>query len=187
MRSVLAWGIAAVFAFGLMFTTRAAEAPSLLSGLQVGDQTEPFDAQDITGPNKGTEFCYYCKYGRAPIVCVFARETSPAFVSLVKKLDAEMNRNTQLGCFVVVLTDDPTKTAAKLEDLAKRENIANVPLTLVQSECGPPAFKIAKEADVTVMMSRTWEVKANHAYAPGHFAESDVLGVMSDLPKILSE
>jgi hypothetical protein len=39
-------------------TSVARDAAGLKSGLQVGDFAEPFDVQDITGPNKGTSLCY---------------------------------------------------------------------------------------------------------------------------------
>jgi hypothetical protein len=119
------------------------------------------------------------------VVCVFARQTSAPLASLVKSLDAEIAKNESLKSFVVVLTDDADKTSATLKELADQCGVKNIPLTLVESPSGPPSYKIAQNADVTVMLWRGTEVKANHAYARGALTEADVKTIISELPKIL--
>ena len=77
------------------------------------------------------------------MVCVFARETSERLTSLVKKIDSQIDQKAGLKSFVVVLTDDADKTAKTLKTMAEKAKIKNVPLTLVESPSGPPAYKIA--------------------------------------------
>jgi hypothetical protein len=119
------------------------------------------------------------------VVCVFARETSEPLASLVKSLDAEIAKNESLKSFVVVLTDDADKTSGTLKELAHQCGVKNIPLTLVESPSGPPSYKIAKDADITVMMWRGREVKVNHAYTKGGMTEADAKTIVSELPKIL--
>jgi hypothetical protein len=119
------------------------------------------------------------------VVCVFARQTSEPLASLVKSLDAEIAKDSSLKSFVVVLTDDADKTAATLKELAEQCGVKNVPLTLVESPSGPPSYKIARDADVTVMLWRERDVKVNHAYAKGGMTEADVKSIIAELPKIL--
>lgn len=119
------------------------------------------------------------------MVCVFARQTSEPLTSLVKKIDAEIAKNGALKSFVVVLTDDGDKTAEELKKMAADAKVKSVPLTLVESPAGPPRYKIAEDADVTVMLWSGTKVKANHAFAKGQFTEKDVDKVVADLPKIL--
>lgn len=119
------------------------------------------------------------------MVCVFARETSEPLASLVKAVDAEIAKNSKLKSFVVVLTDDGDATAATLRTLAKECGVKHIPLTLVESPSGPPAYKIAKDADITVMMWKGIEVMANHAYKKGDLTEAEVKTIVADLPKIL--
>lgn len=121
------------------------------------------------------------------MVCVFARETSAPLTSLVKQLDAEISKNSDLKSFVVVLTDDADTTAAKLNSMATDCRLKNVPLTLIESPAGPPAYKIAKGADVTVMLWKGTSVKANHVYTKGGLTEADVKTILADLPKILKD
>jgi hypothetical protein len=106
---------------------------------------------------------------------------------LVKQVDAEIAKNKKLKSFVVVLTDDGDATAEKLKSMAKEHGIKNIPLTMVESPAGPPHYKIAKDADVTVMMWRGTSVKANHAYPKGGLTDSDVKTIVADLPKILND
>jgi hypothetical protein len=121
------------------------------------------------------------------VVCIFARATTPALASLVKQIDAAIEKSGELKSFVVVLTDEADKTADKLKEMATDCRLQNVPLTLVDSTAGPPHYKIAKDADVTVMMWRQHEVKVNHTYTKGGFTDADVKTIISELPKILGD
>ena len=51
---------------------------------------------------------------------------------------------------------------------------------------GPSEYKIAKDADLTVMMWVKGRVEANHAYAKGKFSKDEVKTVASDTDKILN-
>jgi hypothetical protein len=121
------------------------------------------------------------------VVCVFARTTSEPLTSLVKQIDSQIAKNAALKSFVVVLTDDGDKTADTLKKLAAEAKVKNVPLTLVESPAGPPAYKIAEDADVTVLMWKGSSVKVNHAFAKGQLTEKDVSTIVADLPKILND
>ncbi|GAC1471092.1 MAG: hypothetical protein NVSMB9_16860 [Isosphaeraceae bacterium] len=121
------------------------------------------------------------------MVCVFARGTSEPLASLVKSLDSEIAKNPSLKSFVVMLTDDADKTSDTLKKLAQECGVKNIPLTLVESPAGPPSYKIARDADITVMMWKGTAVKVNHAYKKGGLVEADVKTILSDLPKILKD
>jgi len=105
---------------------------------------------------------------------------------LVKQIDASIAKNPKLKSFVVVLTDDADKTADKLKEMAKDCRLKSVPLTVVESPAGPPAYKIAEDADVTVLMWSGHKVKANHAFK-GELADKDVKAVVDDIPKLLGD
>ncbi|MFQ5733527.1 MAG: hypothetical protein ACE5KM_16435 [Planctomycetaceae bacterium] len=110
--------------------------------------------------------------------------------SLVKKVDAKAGSfkggsESKLRSFVVLLSDDPDADQPKLEAFAKKHNIKNVPLTIFDGVAGPPKYKIAEKAEVTVMLWVKTAVKANHAFAKGEFNAKGVNTVMKSLPKIL--
>jgi hypothetical protein len=107
--------------------------------------------------------------------------------SLVKKIESAVEKNTgkRLAAFVVVLTEDADATGKELKALAKKEKIDNVPLTLVEGSAGPPDYKIAQDADVTVMIWKAGNVKFNHAFKKGELNDKAVSAVVADVDKVL--
>jgi hypothetical protein len=120
-------------------------------------------------------------------VTIFARDITDDLASLVKQVDEQVEKNgsKQMKAFVVVLAEDADAAAPKLEELAKKQGIKNVPLTIFDGAAGPPSYKIAKDADVTVLMWRGLKVKANHAFKKGELNEKGTEAVVADAPKIL--
>src|SRR5918995_1528494 len=101
--------------------------------------------------------------GNIPVAAVFAREITPGLTSLVKKLEqtAADSSGGRVGAFIVLLTDDE-KAETKLKELAEKENLKKVVLTL-DNPAGPQGYEIAKEADVTVLLYSQKKVKQNFA------------------------
>lgn len=118
---------------------------------------------------------------------IFAREVTDDLASLVKKIDETIGKNQdkQMAGFVVILSEDPDAIAPKLEEIAATEGIKNVPLTIFDGESGPGSYKIAKDADVTVMMWSKLEVKANHALKAGELNEKAIEQIVADTEKVL--
>lgn len=121
------------------------------------------------------------------MVAVFARDITDDLTSLVKKLDSEVANNTdkKLKSFVVFLTDDSEAMESKLKDLAEKEKIKNVPLTVYEGIAGPESYKIDSSAAVTVLMWQGLNVKANHAFKKDQVNKDTAATVIKDLPKIL--
>src|SRR4051794_5631750 len=113
---------------------------------------------------------------------IFAREINDPLTSLVKKLDAEVAKsNKKMGAFVVLLTDDE-KAEKKLKDMVEKEKIKHVSLATLENSAGPPAYKVAKDADVTVVLYKAHKVEANHAFKKGELNDKGVESVIGDLP-----
>ncbi|MFL5340206.1 MAG: hypothetical protein ACJ8F7_08635 [Gemmataceae bacterium] len=106
---------------------------------------------------------------------------------LVKELNAAVNANAdkKMAAFTVVLTDDADKTEEQLKALAKDAKIDKVPLTLMEGAAGPPAYHIAKDAEVTILMWKGQKVKANFAFGKGKLDKEAIKKVLEDTSKIL--
>lgn len=104
----------------------------------------------------------------------------------MKELDKAVaaQKDANLASFVVFLTDKREALEPKVAELAKKENIANVPLTIVESVAGPEKFKVAKDADVTVMLYSKREAKVNFAFEKGKLDEKAVKEIVAAIPKI---
>jgi hypothetical protein len=118
---------------------------------------------------------------------IFAREISDGLTGLVKKLDGEVAKNkksARMGAFVVFLTDEDN-FESKVKDLQSKAGVKNVSLT-IDNPAGPSTYKVAKDADVTVVFYKGHQVKANHAFKKGEFTEKSIDAVVADLSKILN-
>ena len=98
-----------------------------------------------------------------------------------------MKSGEKLCTFVVVLSNDERQTTKDLKKFAADNMVKKVPLTISEVPAGPPAYKIAKDADITVMMWKGAKVAVNHAYAKGKMTETDVKTIIDELPKVLGK
>ncbi len=118
---------------------------------------------------------------------VFAREITPGLTSLVKKLDDAVAKNSdcKMGSYVVVMTDDD-KMEDALKTMADKEKIKKVVLT-IDNPNGPPKWKIAKDADVTVLLYVKNTVKESIAIEKGKLDDKAIDGVLAKLDSIKPE
>ena len=164
-------------------------AAEVESGLKVGEAPDAYNVKDITGPNAGKSLCYRCQYGARPVINVFTRQVNDDLAKLVKEVDklVEANKDKQMRAFVTVLAEDADKIAPKLEEMAKKNGIKNVPLTIFDGDAGPEEYKISDKADVTVLLWNKMEVKANVAVAKGGKIDDKVIkSVVAGSEKILN-
>ena len=177
---------ALVPALALMLTANVfAAEPN--SGLKEGARVGAFNVKDCTGPSKGKSLCYRCKYGNRPVVAIFTRNLDESVTGLIKNIDGQVVKNgdKQMKAFVVLLTDDPDAAEGKLQKVAKKAGIKNVPLTIFDGVTGPPSYKISKKADVTVLMWNKSKVKVNKGFAKGKFDKAAAKTLAGDTKKIL--
>jgi len=166
----------------------SALAGELRSGPQPGERlAATFEPLNVTGEHAGDLHCLVCEYGLSPVVMMFAREPSEALVQLLVKLDAATgkHRSQELGAFVVFLNDKP-ELQGELVALAKKQGLKHLVLA-IDAPAGPDGFKVAAEADVTVVLYREHAVKANHAFRRGELDGKAAEKILADLPKILVE
>jgi hypothetical protein len=116
---------------------------------------------------------------------IFAREVTGPLTSLVKKIDAATVKNSsqKMGSFVVFLNDDE-KLADRLKALAKQEDLKEIVLT-IDNPAGHPAYKIAREADITVVLYNQRDVKANFAFRKGELNDAAITKVVGAISKIV--
>jgi hypothetical protein len=161
--------LVAAIAFGTAFTASAA----VTSGPQPGDKVGAFTVTKVTGnPDDGVDdgktLCYRCKMGQRPVVMIFARTADAGLAKLIEKLEEEIEEHSdsKLTAFVNMIGSDAEKLKTQAAEFATEHKIKRVALVVPEdAENGPPDFKIAPEADVTVICYKEGTVKANHALA----------------------
>ncbi len=174
----------AILLLGSGLTARAAEP--LKSGLQAGEKiTTIFEPLNVTGEHAGEPYCLICENGLAPVVMLFAREVNEPLLNLLGKLDAATakNREQAMGSFVVFLSEKEG-LREELAAAAKKRGFKHIVLS-IDAPAGPEGFNVAQDADLTGVLYREHDVKANHAFRKGEFTAAGCEKVLADLPKIL--
>jgi len=163
-------------------------AEPIKSGLQAGEKiTTIFEPLNVNGPHAGEPYCLICENGLAPVAMLFAREVNEPLLKLLGKLDeaTAKNRDKEMGSFVVFLSEQQG-LKEQLADAAKKQGLKHV-VVAIDAPAGPEGFKVAGDADLTVVLYREHDVKANHAFRKGELTAAASEKIIADLPKILTE
>jgi hypothetical protein len=178
------FAVTAGLVLGLVSASLAAE--KIESGPQAGQEVPgPFFPLNVTGPKAGEKNCLFCMNGSNPVAMVFAREASEPVVNLIKKIDAATaaHKDAKMGSFVVFLSESED-LPKQLKDLAEKEKIEHTILS-VDTPTGPRAYKVAKDADVTVVLYTDRKVKENYAFGKGDLKDSAIEKIVAAIPSIL--
>lgn len=116
------------------------------------------------------------------MINIQTRVITDELTSLVKQLDALVDPANEKGshAFVVLLTDDADEAEEKLTDVAEKNEIKNIPLTVFDGIAGPSSYKIAEDADVTIMMWKGLEVEKNYAFGKDGLTADEVKKIVKD-------
>jgi hypothetical protein len=166
----------------------AAEAPCV-SGLPAGQRPGPYTFLVATGPQRGQLTCYVCETADKPAVVVFARSMSDPLGKLVQQLDKSVadHKAKDLRAWVTFLHDDQAALDPKVERWGKQHAVRNVPLGVFEDVDGPPSYRLARDADVTVLMYVNQKVVANFAFRAGELTDAKVNEVVQALPRIVGK
>src|SRR5687768_1499425 len=153
----------------LAFTLALGAAEPCVSGVPVGKRPGPYSFLVATGPQRGQPTCYICEQheGGKPAAVVFARTLSDPLGKLLAKLESAGLEKKATG-YKVWMTQ--LAAPADLDALAKRaqqKGLKTVPVGAFEDADGPPAYKLHKDADVTVMLFVKEKVVANFAFRAG--------------------
>ncbi|MBM4022129.1 MAG: hypothetical protein FJ284_07795 [Planctomycetes bacterium] len=178
MRALRVTGGVAVIVCGIV----AAAQAEVTSGPQVGDTVGAFTVTKVTGnPDDGVAdgktLCYRCKMGQRPVVMVFARSADEKFAKFLKKLEGELEEHAgdKLTAFVNMIGTDADSLKKSAADFVAKHGIKRVAFVVPEDAAnGPPEFKIAPDADVTVVCYKGGQVKANHAIAKGGLSDDKI-------------
>lgn len=152
------------------------------SGQQVGETVGAMTVTKVTGnpldgvPD-GKTLCYRCKMGSRPVVMVFARTADPGLAKLLKKLDEEIeeHQSAKLTGFVNMLGTDAETLKKDTAEFVKLHGIERIAFVVPEESAnGPADYKIAPDADLTVVCFKGGKVQANHAFAKGQLSDEKI-------------
>jgi hypothetical protein len=164
----------------------AEDSGTVKSGPQAGEELAgPFHPLNVTGKQAGKKHCLYCENGTNPVAMIFAREPNAQLTKLLKKIDAacEKNSSCKMASFVVFCSSSEG-LEDKLKKCAKDNDLKNVVLS-IDNPAGPKGYKVARDADITVVLYVDRTAKANHAFKKGQMKDEDITTIVKDIKKIL--
>ncbi len=158
-------GIALALVFGLSLGLVRAEKP-----LQSGNTDKvggPFQVKAITGEKQGTQLCYFCQYSaeaRPAVVMIFTQKADENMAKVVKAVDEVQKTNAKLGTVVVGVGG---VAAADMEKLQTTHKLTT-PLTIAVDKDGPGAYKLNKDAAVTILVYKKGGADQQELRVQGH-------------------
>jgi hypothetical protein len=133
------------------------------------------------GVADGRTLCYRCKMGQRPVVMIFARSADEKLAKLCKELDEEFEEHAddKLTGFVNMIGGDAESLKKASADFVAKHGIKRLAFVVPEdTQHGPPDFKIAPDADLTVVCYKEGTVKANHAFAKGGLSDEKIDAVV---------
>lgn len=182
MKKLLSAALCAVLALSVAFA-----ADAVKSGPQKGEKVPgPFHPLNVTGDQAGKKFCLFCVNGDNPVAMIFARETSEPLTKLIKQVDGATQKNSdaKMGSFVVFLSSDSDKLEKELKGMAEKAELKKCVLS-IDNPAGPEDYKVAKDADVTVVLYKERKVLSNYAFKKGELKDKDIQTIVSDISKLV--
>jgi len=166
----------------ILFLATATASAEVTSGPQVGDSVGAFTVTKVAGnPDDGFAVgrsgCYRCKTGSKPVVMVFARSADEKLAKLLKKIEEEVEEHQaeKLMSFVNMIGADAESLKKATEEFAAKHGLTRIAFVVPEdAKDGPADFKIASDADGTVVCYKEGKVTANHAFAKGGLSDDKI-------------
>jgi hypothetical protein len=170
-----------------LFATIAIADEPFASGLKVGQRPMPYSFILATGPNRGTAFCYICDTEDKPAAIVFARTLSEPLGKLAVQLDQAVAdaKVPDFRAWLTLLDDGKSPSAEKaVVAWGQKHAIRNMPLGVFEDPVGPPAYRLHKVADVTVVLFVKQKAVANFAFKTGELTDEKAAEIVKAFDKL---
>jgi hypothetical protein len=156
------------------------------SGPAPGHKPAPYAFVVATGPQRGQLTCYVCETGDRPAVIVFARQLGEPLGKLVRRVEQAglANKSADLRAWVTFLGNDQAALDRKVVEWSRQHGLATVPSGVFEDVQGPPAYRLATDADITVLLCQKQKVVARFALRAGELTPQradDIIKALSTI------
>jgi hypothetical protein len=162
-------------------------AEPLVSGLKPGQRPGPYSAVVCTGPERGKLHCFICEAADRPVVILMARKMSEPLGKLASGVDQALtaHKAAELRGWVTFFNDDQSAVDAQVVQWGKTHGLGNLPIAVFEDVDGPPAYRVNKDAEITVLLSVKQKVVKNFSFRAGELNDQRIKEVLNALPLIL--
>jgi hypothetical protein len=175
----------------LALTLPLSAADPCVSGTPVGKRPGPYSFLVATGPQRGQLTCYICEQheNNKPAAVVFARTLSAPLGKLLGKLEEAgalpAAKDTGYKVWMTQLADKADLDA--LAKWAQAQGVKTAPVGAFEDADGPPSYKLAKDADVTVLLFTKQKVVANFAFRAGELTDKQIDEIVKSVPQLFEK
>jgi hypothetical protein len=157
------------------------------SGLEPGQRPGPYSFVLATGKERGKSFCCICETADRPAVIIFARSPSNSLGKLATGLDKAVsdNKSAELRSWITFLGDDSKELQEKVVKWGRTNGLSNLDLGVFEDADGPPSYKLAADADVTVILFVKRKVVADFAFRTGELTDERIAEVLKAVPTLV--
>ena len=159
------------------------------SGLEPGQRPGPYSFVLATGKERGKSFCYICDTADRPAVIIFARTPNDALGKLTAGLDKAVadHKAVELRSWVTFLSDDSKDVEDRVVKWGRTHGLRGIDLGIFEDADGPPSYKLAREADVTVILYVKRKVVADFAFRVNELTDERIAEVLKAVPGLLDK
>jgi hypothetical protein len=120
-------------------------------------------------------------------VIVFARNLSVPLGKLAQELDKALaqHKSAELRGWITFLHEDQPGFDPRVVEWGQKHALRNLPLSVFEDAGGPPSYRLAADAEVTVLLSVRQRVVANFAFRASELNDAAIGEVVRALPRIL--
>jgi hypothetical protein len=177
--------IASIVGLTLIFLARVEAKDPCVSGPAIGQRPGPYSFLVATGPERGQPTCYVCETAEKPGVIVFARSVNDPLAKLLSKCDdalAARPKDTMRAWMTVL--GEKTVGLDDLSKWAKQAGLKSMPVGVFDDPIGPPSYKLAEDADATVLLFVDKKVVANFAFRAGELDVKAIERIGEELARL---
>src|SRR5437773_465280 len=80
----------------------------------------------------------------------------------------------------------PCVSGPKVLAWSKKQTLRNVPLGVFEDVDGPPSYRLARDADVTVLLAVKQKVVKNYAFRAGELTDARIADVLKNVPALVA-
>ncbi|MSR52714.1 MAG: hypothetical protein EXS09_05425 [Gemmataceae bacterium] len=173
-----------IIAFILGLPLGAIAKDPCVSGPQIGQRPGPYSFLVATGPQRGQPTCYVCETAGKPGIIVFARSLSDPLARVLTKCDDAVVAKDKEGLKTwLTILGEKTVAIDELSKWAKRTGLKSMPVGVFDDPVGPPGYKLAEDADVTILLFIDRKVTANLAFRSGELDEAAMKKVAEEIAR----
>ncbi len=159
------------------------------SGPKIGARPGPYTFWVSTGSSRGQETCFICDTADRPAVLVFARTPSDGLAKLARSLDKALadHKAAELRSWITFIGKDHETFDRPLLDWSRQHGLKSVPVGSYKENDGPPTYRVAREADVTVVMFVKKQVQATFGFRRDELTDEAMKPVLDAISRLVEK